>query len=122
MSLNPDTIIKTTQKFAKKRKIEVIMKFLIINGSPRKRGNTDKIISVLKRVIEEKNLKAEEIILRDIEMKLCDGCENCANSLPCPNIKDEFSKKYLPKISNYDIYLLATPTYCDNVTPLMKIL
>ncbi|MEK7553219.1 MAG: flavodoxin family protein [Patescibacteria group bacterium] len=96
------------------------MKFLIINGSPRKRGNTDKIISVLKRVIEEKNLKAEEIILRDIEMKLCDGCENCANSLPCPNIKDEFSKKYLPKISNYDIYLLATPTYCDNVTPLMK--
>ncbi len=58
--------------------------------------------------------------MRDIDIKLSDGCLNCAKSLPCPNIKDEFSKKYLPKISNYDVYLLATPTYCDNVTPLMK--
>lgn len=96
------------------------MKILIVNGSPRKGGNTDKIVLVLKKHLKEKSLNAEEIILRDIETKLCDGCENCANSLPCPNIKDEFSKKYLPKISDYDVYLLATPTYCDNVTPLMK--
>jgi len=96
------------------------MKFLIINGSPRKKGNTDKIVLVLKRAIEEKKLKAEEIILRDIEMKLCDGCENCANSLPCSNIKDEFSKKYLLKIPNYDAYIFVTPIYCDNVTALLK--
>ena|SRR3989344_6852351 len=96
------------------------MKLLIINGSPRRKGNTDKIISVLKRAMKEKKLKAEEIVLRDIEMKLCDGCENCANSLPCSNIKDEFYKKYLLKIPNYDTYIFVTPIYCDNATALLK--
>lgn len=96
------------------------MKLLIINGSPRKGGNTDKIVSVLRKIAEKKSLKTEEIVLRDIEIKLCDGCLKCAKSLPCPNIKDEFSKKYLPKIADYDAYVFVTPIYCDNVTALLK--
>ena len=104
----------------KTSKLFTPLKILIINGSPRRGGNTDRIILALKKSIKENFLSVEEIVLRDIEMKLCDGCLRCAKSLLCRNIKDEFSKKYLPKISDYDVYLLATPTYCDNVTPLMK--
>lgn len=54
-------------------------------------------------------------------MRLPDGCEVCADSGICPNIKDQFSEKIEPTLRNYDIYILTTPTWSDGVTPLTKI-
>lgn len=95
------------------------MKVLIINGSHRS-GNTDIIISALIKHFQAK-VKVKVLTLREIEMKLPDGCPDCAESLICPNIKDEFSKKIEAEIRHFDIYILVTPTYSDNVTPLTKI-
>ncbi len=94
------------------------MKILIINASHRD-GNTDLITKELQRKIVDHEVK--EIFLRDIEMKMPDGCVNCAEGEPCPNVQDEFSNKVEPTLRNYDIYLLATPTWSDNVTPLTLI-
>jgi len=96
------------------------MKILIINGSHRK-GNTDIAIAKVKETLKNKADEIRELVLRDIEMKLPDGCESCAKSKPCPHIKDQFSEKIEPSLRNYDIYILATPTWSDNVTPLTKI-
>ncbi|MFH1838409.1 MAG: flavodoxin family protein [Candidatus Kuenenbacteria bacterium] len=96
------------------------MKILIINGSHRD-GNTDIIV---KKIIEEFNnrtIEIRELILRKIEMRLPDGCEQCAKSEICPHIKDQFSKEIEPTIRNYDIYIIVTPTWDDGVTPLTKI-
>ncbi len=38
-------------------------KILIINGSPRKKGNTDKIVSVLKKIVEKRSFKIKEFEL-----------------------------------------------------------
>jgi len=96
------------------------MRILIINGSHRK-GNTDIAINKIKEEI----LKTKDIVdvlnLKDIEMKLPDGCEICAESGICPNILDEFSKKIEPSIRNYEAYIIATPIWSDGVTPLTKI-
>lgn len=96
------------------------MKFLIINGSHRK-GNTDIIISALLKHLDGKAEEIRVLTLREIEMKLPDGCPDCAESLICPNVKDEFSQNIEPTIRDFDIYILVTPTYSDNVTPLTKI-
>lgn len=96
------------------------MKILIINGSHRK-GNTDIAIAKIKEALKIKKHEVRELILRDIEMKLPDGCQSCAESKPCPHIKDQFSEEIEPTIRDYDIYILATPTWSDNVTPLTKI-
>jgi len=96
------------------------MKILIINGSHRE-GNTDIVISKLKEVLKNKVDKIRELVLRNIEIKLPDGCESCAESEPCPHIKDQFSEQVEPTIRDYDVYILATPTWSDNVTPLTKI-
>jgi len=96
------------------------MKILIINGSHRK-GNTDLAIEKVKDVLSKKVEEVEEVILRDIEMKLPDGCEVCADSGCCPNIEDQFSQEIEPSLRDYDVYILATPTWSDNVTPLTKI-
>ncbi len=95
------------------------MKTLIINGSHRA-GNTDIAVDRVRKLLEQ-SCEVRVLMLRDIEMKLPDGCEACANSEICPNIKDEFSEKIEPSIRNFDIYIIATPTYSDNVTPLTKI-
>lgn len=95
------------------------MKVLIINGSHRS-GNTDIVVDKVKTLLETKS-DVRVLVLRDIEMKLPDGCEKCAEMEICPNIKDEFSEKIEPTIRDYDIYIVATPTYSDNATPLTMI-
>jgi len=94
------------------------MKTLIINASHRK-GNTDKITAKVKSLLKDNEVR--ELFLRDIEIKSPDGCAQCAEGELCPNIEDEFSKTIEPTIRDYDIYILATPTWSDNVTPLTLI-
>lgn len=96
------------------------MKIIIINGSHRK-GNTDIVIKKIKKELDKKSHETRILFLRDIEMKLPDGCEVCAESGLCPNVKDQFSQEIEPTIRNYDVYVLATPTWDDGVTPLTKI-
>lgn len=98
------------------------MKILLINGSHRK-GNTDLILEKVKKILatDYSKLEVRELTLRDIEMKLPDGCEVCGESGICPNIKDEFSVKIEPTIRDYDIYIITSPTWDDGVTPLTKI-
>jgi multimeric flavodoxin WrbA len=96
------------------------MRILIINGSHRK-GNTDILTQRLEKELTSKNNEVRVLILRDIEMQLPDGCEHCAKSEICPNIKDQFSQEIEPTIRDYDIYIIVTPTYDDGVTPLIKI-
>lgn len=95
------------------------MKILVINGSHRK-GNTDICIEKLKSFIKSP-YAVRVLSLRDYEMKLPDGCEVCAESGICPNIHDQFSKEIEPTIRDYDVYIIATPIWSDNVTPLTKI-
>ena len=95
------------------------MKILIINGSHR-HGNTDIAIKRFEKLVEN-IAEVEVLFLRDIEMEIPDGCESCAKGEICPNIKDEFSENIEPTLRDYDIYILATPTWSDNVTPLTKI-
>jgi len=96
------------------------MKVLIINGSHRK-GNTDILVRRLEKELTSKVDETKVLVLRDVKMEMPDGCEACAESEICPNIKDQFSEELEPTIRNYDIYMIATPTWSDNVTPLVKI-
>lgn len=96
------------------------MKVLIINGSHRA-GNTDILTNSLKDEFKKNNVETRELVLREIEMKLPDGCEGCGNSEVCPNVKDQFSEEIEPTIRDYDIYIVATPTWDDGITPLTKI-
>lgn len=96
------------------------MKILIIDGSHRK-GNTHLLIQELVNEFKTKGLKVNTLVLREIEIKIPDGCGSCGESKICPNMKDQFSEDIEPTIRDYDLYIIATPTWSDNVTPLTKI-
>jgi multimeric flavodoxin WrbA len=96
------------------------MKVLIINSSHRF-GNTDIVVNRAIDELKKFGCETYELKLRDIEMKLPDGCEDCADGGICPNVKDKLSEEIEPTLRGYDRLILATPTWSDNVTPLMNI-
>ncbi len=97
------------------------MKFLVIMGSPRKKGNSYKVT----REVEEKmkqlgNVKFEYLFLKDADLKMCSGCFNCVSKGKelCP-LKDD-KAEIENKMMEADGIIFSTPVYCENVSGLMK--
>ena len=92
------------------------MKYLIINGSPRKKNTW----MMVKQV--EKNLEGnfEEIHLSEQDIPLCKGCFNCImhGEEYCPHKKK--IQPIIDKIRECDGLIIASPVYAMNVTALLK--
>lgn len=96
------------------------MKYLIINGSPR-RENTWKIVERVKETLdkEEKN-SYEEIDLLETKLPPCIGCYNCFNEgeSKCPH--NETVQPIVEKMKECDGLIITSPVYVLNVTGLIK--
>ena len=92
------------------------MKYLIINGSPRKK-NTWAIVEHVKN-----NLKGdfEEIHLSKNQIPLCNGCSNCIfkGEDYCPH--HDFIKPIIDKINECDAIIMTSPVYALNVSAVLK--
>lgn len=88
------------------------MKCCILMGSPRKNGNTAKL---LKPFIEELGLhqvQHEMIWLYDKHIEPCIACRNCQKDwtiFGCPHPDD--MQEIFDKIYDCDVIILATPIY-----------
>jgi multimeric flavodoxin WrbA len=94
---------------------------LAINGSPRKKGNTQLMLDAAVETIRSAGIEVEQISLAELDVRPCDGCERC-NKKPwdCP-IKDD-ATKVLRKMVDSDGVLMGSPVYCGGVTAQMKAL
>ena len=90
------------------------MKIQIVSGSPRQ-GNSEYIA---KKIFENINADKELILLREKNIKYCDGCDKCANST-C-RINDDMVEIY-PMMEKADLFVFVTPNYFENVSGLMKV-
>ena len=89
------------------------MKILGISGSPRKNGNTEKMINL---VINENS--AEIIRLYEKSIKPCLACEGCSKTGTCV-IKDDMNE-IMKKIEESDTLILGSPIYWWNITAPFK--
>ena len=94
------------------------MKLLAINGSRRKKGNTNYLIQSLLAPADKGGVQTEIIFLGDYNISACTGCEGCGSSWECV-IKDDFVQ-IVKKIDDADGIVLASPTYWYSVTSDMK--
>jgi len=94
------------------------MKILAINGSRRKKGNTNYLIQSLLEPSGKGDVQTEVISLGDYNIGACTGCEGCRSSWECV-IKDDFAQ-VVKKIDDADGIVLASPTYWYSVTSDMK--
>jgi multimeric flavodoxin WrbA len=94
------------------------LKILSINGSRRKKGNTECLLQSILTPAENGGAQTESIFLGDYNIGACTGCEGCSSSWECI-IKDDFSQ-IIKKIDEAEGIILASPTYWYSVTSDMK--
>lgn len=91
------------------------MKTLIINGSPRRNGDTFALLTELKKQL---NGEIAEVSAYYDKIKPCIDCRLCWNEKGCV-IKDDMSKIYA---DDFDIVVIASPLYMSNLTgPLVSL-
>lgn len=86
-------------------------RIVILNGSPRKNGNTSSLVKAFKDGAENAGNDVREFFLDDMNIHGCKGCfgGNSSNECPCVQ-KDDMSLIY-PEIKVSDIVVFATPLY-----------
>lgn len=96
------------------------MKVLVINGSPRAKGNSDLLCDEFIRGAEEAGHQVEKISLREKEIFPCKACYACFRTGRCVQ-KDDMAE-ILEKAEKADVLLLASPTYFLTMSGQMKVM
>lgn len=99
------------------------MKIIALDSSPRKRGisKTRLLLDALVSGMREAGAEVEDVRLRDKKVRLCVGCFTCWSKTPgvCVH-KDDMTAELLPKWSEADIAVYASPLYHYTVNAAMK--
>ena len=92
------------------------MKYVIINGSPRRKNTWN----VVKQVKTNLDGEFEEIHLAKEKLPLCNGCNTCImeSEKKCPH--SDIVMPIVEKIRICDAIIIASPVYAMNVTGLLK--
>jgi multimeric flavodoxin WrbA len=97
------------------------MKILALNGSARKRGNTDILIDQILKGSKEKGHQSEKLYLYDFEILPCRDCRDCKKGDYVCTLNDEMKKIY-PKMEKADLIIFGTPNYWNGPPAKMKLL
>ena len=95
------------------------MKVLVINGSPRAKGNSDLLCDEFIRGVKESGNQVEKVSLREKEVHPCKACYACFKTGSCVQ-KDDMAD-ILKKAEEADVLVLASPTYFLTMSGQMKV-
>ena len=94
------------------------MKVIAISGSPRKSGNTEKLIEHTLNSISEEGIDTELISLAGLDIRPCTACLACKEGERC-SIDDNLMPIY-HKMKEADGIILASPVYFGSCTAILK--
>ena len=98
------------------------MRILGIQGSPRKDGNSNYLLSYFLETAEKKlRAETEKIHIIDYNIKPCIGCYVCEKERSC-NIDDDLKREIFPNIFNSDLVVISSPIYFANIPSHLKTL
>ena len=85
------------------------MKVLILNGSPRAKGNTSIALNEMVKVFEENGVETEVVQIGSKDVRGCIACGNCIKNGKC--IFNDVVNELAPKFEEADGLVAATPVY-----------
>jgi len=94
------------------------MKALSISGSPRKNGNTARILSEIEQGLKDQGYKTKHITLPESNIKYCQGEKSCSKTGIC--IHDDDVAMIVDEIYSSQLVVIASPSYWGDVTAQMK--
>ncbi len=97
------------------------MKVVAFNGSPRKDGNTFRLINHVFRPLQEAGIETELVQLGGQVIHGCKACFHCmqTKSGRCVQADDPLNE-YVEKLLAADGVILGSPTYFADITPELK--
>lgn len=87
----------------------MILKVLLINGSPRKNGNTSIALDEMVKVFEKNGIETEVIEIGNKAVRGCIACGSCFEKGKC--VFDDAVNETAEKFKNADGLVAATPVY-----------
>lgn len=86
------------------------MKVLLINGSPRKNGNTHIALTEVAKTLEANDIQAEIVSIGTKAMQGCIACNKCRELGRCV-FKDEVYDNIRKKLETIDGIVIGSPVY-----------
>lgn len=86
-------------------------KIVILNGSPRKNGNTSALVKAFSRGAEDAGNTVTEFFLDSMKIHGCKGCFGGHSSWECPCVQKDDMTKIYPVVRGCDVIVLASPLY-----------
>jgi len=86
-------------------------KIVILNGSPRKNGNTSALVQAFTQGAESAGHTVTEFFLDGMDIHGCKGCFGGHSGRDCPCVQRDDMAKIYPAVKECDVVVLATPLY-----------
>jgi multimeric flavodoxin WrbA len=80
-----------------------------IVGSPRRGGNTDVLVEEVLRGAQDAGAAASKVMLQDMNIGPCRGCDECAETRRCVQVDDMAA--LVEQMERSDVWVLGTPVY-----------
>lgn len=88
------------------------MKVLLINGSPRKKGNTFLALSEVAKTLEQQGIETEIVQIGTKAVRSCIACGQCAvKQLGRCVFDDDICNRFVEKLDTADALVVGSPTY-----------
>ncbi len=91
-------------------------KIVILNGSPRRKGNTSALVKAFTEGAESSGNTVTEFFLDGMKIHGCKGCFGGHSSRECPCVQKDDMGKIYPAVKECDVIILASPLYYWNMS------
>ena len=91
-------------------------KIVILNGSPRRKGNTSALVKAFTEGAESAGNTVTEFFLNEMNIHGCKGCFGGHSSRECPCVQKDDMDRIYPAVKKSDVVVLATPLYYWNMS------
>jgi multimeric flavodoxin WrbA len=96
-------------------------KVLIVNGSPRKKGNSATLSKRVADGAKSAGAKVETFFLHTMTIKPCTACDVCRKKLKKDCVIEDDMKILYPKMTAADAIVIASPIYWFTVSAQTKL-
>ena len=94
------------------------MKILALQGSPRKKGNTNRVLDEMIKGAEDNGHEIKKYFLNSLDISPCNGCERCAKGKDC-QFEDD-GAEIINQLADGASVILASPIYFGQMTAQAK--
>lgn len=85
------------------------MKVLMLNGSPRKGGNTSLALEEMRKIFEAEGVETQIVQIGNMDVRGCIACDRCAETGRCTF--DDIVNELAPIFEGADGLVVASPVY-----------